>query len=78
MDLIQCFDLLIGKPWTDLIVLDRNQGQNYIYMSVIFLFANNDVRVGLGCFTKFICVDQFLSTCHGLTGFIHILGKCIL
>lgn len=47
-------------------------------MSVIFCIVNNDVRVDLGFFTKFIYIDQFIYTCHGLNGFIHISGKCIM
>lgn len=78
MDLIQRFDLLIGKPGTDHIVLERNQGQKDIYQSVIFCIVNNDVRVELGFFTKFICIDQVIYTCQGLEGFIHIFGKCIM
>lgn len=78
VDLIQHFDLLIGKPGTDRIVLERNQGQKYIYQSVIFCIVNNDVKVELGFFTKFIYIDQVIYTCHGLKDFIHIFGKCIM
>lgn len=76
--LIQRFDLLIGKPGTDSIVLEINQRQKYIYQSVIFCIVNNDVRVELGFFTKLIYIDQVIYTCHGLEDFIHIFGKCIM